>query len=267
MIRIAALALSIVFASVEANAAMPPLASTRAIYDVALDHTSGASVIAARGRLAIEFRDTCSGWSTVQRMIVDMTDADGTRSRTDFFVTAWERKDGRSMRFDIGNLENGKPIARQKGYAYFAADGNGAAILASGKPPHFALPRGALFPTAQTLAILRHARSGGAEFSRLVFQGGDASEIHFSTVAIGKPLDSSALTVDRKIDPKGLLAGKDAWPVLTSFYPMAGHATLPDYEVATHLYTNGVSGSMSLIYKSYTLRAILTHLEPLSPSC
>lgn len=243
------------------------LASDRAIYEVSLARTSGGDVVAAHGRMAIEFRDTCDGWSTTQRLIADMTGSDGTLSRTDFFVSAWESKDGRTMRFDIGDSDNGKVKSRQRGAATLDPGGGGHAVLAAGKPVQFVLPVGTEFPTGQTLSILRTAQSGGTAYRHTVFQGGDPSNLNFSTAAIGSASSAAALAADRMADRSGLIKNVEAWPILISFYSRSSHSESPDYEVATKLFANGISGSMSLIYPTYTLRARLARLEAIPPHC
>jgi len=263
-----ALALATALAVFGTGAApLPSLVSYRAIYEVSLEHTSGG-VLAARGRMAVEFHDTCDGWSTTQRLIADMTDSEGTASRTDFFVTAWESKDGHTMRFDINNAHDGKTLSRQRGSAALAADGSGSVQLASGKPPRFSLPKGTEFPTAQIIAVLHAAQGGGsASLKHLVFQGGDPTDLNFSTAVVGKQANAAALASDLQADKSGLLKGMPAWSVLLSYFPLSARNESPDYEVATHLYANGVSGSMSLVYPDYTLRAMLVRLEPLRSAC
>jgi hypothetical protein len=246
-------------------APLPNLVSYRAIYEVSLEHTSGG-VLAARGRMAVEFHDTCDGWSTTQRLIADMTDSEGATSRTDFFVTAWESKDGRTMRFDINNAHDGKTQSRQRGSATLGSDGSGIVQLASGKPARFSLPKGTEFPTAQIVDVLRMARRGGL-LKHLVFQGGDATDLNFSTAVVGRQANAAALATDLQADKSGLLKGSPAWSVLLSYFPLSERKESPDYEVATHLYANGVSGSMSLVYPDYSLRATLVRLETLHAAC
>ena len=262
-----ALALAVAVAMWGTGAApLPHLVSYRAIYEVSLAHTSG-SVLAARGRMAVEFHDTCDGWSTTQRLIADMTDSEGASTRTDFFVTAWESKDGRTMRFDINDTHDGKVDSRQRGSAILAADGSGSVQLISGKRDKFALPRGAEFPTTQIVAVLQAAQKGELSSKHLVFQGGGLKDLNFSTAVIGKQASAAALAPDVPADKTGLLKGVPAWSVLLSYFPLSTRSESADYEVATHLYANGVSGSMSLVYPDYTLRASLVRLEPLRSAC
>ena len=245
------------------GAAAPPppqLVSYRAVYDVSLEHTTG-SVLAAHGRLAAEFRDTCDGWSTQQRLITDLTNSQGAPNRNDFIVTAWESKDGRTMRFDVNFSTNGKSVERERGAATIGPDGSGSVTLAQGKPTKFPLPRGTQFPTAQVLSVLRSARAGNAWFKHIVFEGGSKTDVNFATAAIGTRLGPTQTASDRAADRGELLKSAAGWPVLLSYYPLSTRAELPDYEVATHLFDNGVSGSMAFIYPGYTLRVTLVRLE------
>jgi hypothetical protein len=109
--------------------------------------------------------------------------------------------------------------------------------------------------------------SGKRFYKHLVFQGGDRSDLDLSTAAMGKSLDATALAKDRAVDKSGLIRRVPASAVLISFFPVGSHQETPDYEVAAHVFANGINGTMSLIYPDYTLRASLARLEPLKPSC
>jgi len=236
-------------------AAMPVhLVPNRATYDLRLEHTSPGGAVAARGRMVIQFRDTCDGWSTAQRMVADMTNADGATTRTDFLVTAWESKDGRSMRFDVKSASGGKLDKEKRGTAAVADDGSIAVSLLSPVRRQFELPAGTIFPSQQTIQLASAASRGQATVKRLVFQGGDEGDLYVSTA-------------ERATDRAGLLKNVSAWTMLVSYFANKRAADLPEYEVASRLYANGISGSMSLIYTRYTLRATLSRLEPLLPVC
>jgi len=259
-------ALALVFPAIAANAIAAPvtLVPNRAIYELSLAHTSAGGMIAARGRIVIEFRDVCDGWATTQRMLADMTDADGKVARNDFLVTAWENKLGREMRFDITNSVDGQLVERQRGRA-IEADGGGTVDLAEPRTMTFELPNGTDFPTGQATAILQAAQTGQTSTKAFVFQGGDASALYLSTVLIGKRVPDSQN--EHPIDKTGVVKNVPAWPVLISYFPKDARSEAPDYEVASRLYANGVIGSMSLIYANYTLKATLTQVEPLPPAC
>jgi hypothetical protein len=238
------------------------LVSNRETFDVSLERTSG-SVVAAHGRTVIEFRALCDGYSTVQRSMADMVSAHGEATRTDFTTRYWESRDGRKMRFEIANRQNGKITDGQKGVAALISNGTGRVALAS-RHTVFSLPYGTLFPTGETLDILRAAVKGESSLTRTIYQGGNKSALHFSTATIGPPLANANATEDVK-DPAGMLRGVRAWPVLISFF--SPDAEMPDSEIATRIYANGLLGSLSLVYPDYTLRARLTRVERLPSSC
>lgn len=258
---------ALVLLIIAGNASASPVAlvPNRAIYELTLAHTSAGGVIAAHGRIVIEFRDVCDGWATTQRMLADMTDADGKVTREDFLVTAWESKTGREMRFDITNSTDGKLVERQRGRAVEDADGNGTVDLAEPRALQFLLHNGTEFPTSQTTNIIQVAEAGQTSTKAFVFQGGDKSALYLSTVLIGRKVPDSQ--IEHPIDKADLVKNIPMWPVLVSYFPNDTHRETPDYEVGSRLYANGIIGSMSLIYSNYTLKATLTQVEPLPPAC
>jgi hypothetical protein len=142
-----------------ADAAAPNLLSHRAQYDVTLASTRPGGVVAMHGRTVLEFRDVCTGWTTTQRFISDMSDSKGSDVHTDFTVSSSEDKEGRIIRFKIRNLVNGRTTQRFEGTGTLAAAG-GEVRLTSPAGQHFTLPTGTLLPTQHTLAVLRAAMEG-----------------------------------------------------------------------------------------------------------
>lgn len=238
------------------------LAPARSTYTVSLDHALAGGLVAVRGRTVTEFRVTCDGYETTQRLVADMTDSQDNVSRSDFAVTVWESKTGRAMRFDITNMVDGEIAERYKGRATLEGDGSGEVALSLPSDTHFPLPRGTVFPTAQTIAILTAAEAGEHADNSTVFQGGGQSYLYAAAATIGKPSAPS------QADVGAMLRGVPAWPVLISYFPAAQQAETPDYEIASRLYANGVIGSMTMIYARFTLKATLEKVEMLStPSC
>lgn len=269
MSNILRLAATIVAASAGIAAAPPPvLVSNRSTYEVSLAYAAPGGMAAVHGRTIIEFRDRCDGWETTERFLADMTDADGNVSRTDFVTTAWESKSGRSMRFDVTNMADGQIVERDKGTATRNEDGSGDVVLTVPAEKHFSLPTGTVFPMAQTVGVIEAAQAGKGSLSSPVFQGGGESDLYFSAASIGKPVPDGDSSRDKPDDAAGLLAEAQAWPVLMSYFSNSKEGVTPDYEVAARVYANGIAGSMSLIYKHFTLKATLTKVERLStPPC
>lgn len=251
-----------------ASAATAPvnLASHRAQYDVTLASTRPGGVVAAHGRTVLEFRDVCTGWTTTQRFIADMTDAKGSNAHTDFIVSSSEDKLGKIMRFKIRNLVNGKTTQRFEGTGTLASAG-GEVRLTAPAGESFALPNGTLLPTQLTLAVVRAAIAGVHAFRQTVFQGGDSSDLYDTTTVIGKPAGKKQHDEDRAADAAGILNGVPAWPTLVSYFPHGSDDERADYEIAYRLYANGVIASMTLIYPNFTMKADLVKLEKLPSRC
>ncbi|HXC56218.1 MAG TPA: DUF1849 family protein [Rhizomicrobium sp.] len=251
-----------------AEAAPLPVAliSHRAQYDVTLATTQPGGVVAVRGRTVLEFRDACSGWTTTQRFIADMTDGKGADAHSDFIVSSSEDKQGKIIRFNIHNLVNGRTTQRFEGIGTLAALG-GEVRMTAPRGQHFTLPTGTLLPTQHTLAVLRAAAAGVHAFHETVFQGGDRTNLYDTATVIGRPVGKAQLAEDRAADAGGLLTGVPAWPTLISYFPHDSADERADYEVAYRLYANGVIASMTLIYPNFTMKAELVKLERLAPHC
>src|SRR3569832_36076 len=251
-----------------AQAAPINLLSHRAQYDVTLASTRPGGVVAMHGRTVREFRDVCTGWTTTQRFISDMSDAKGSDINSDFIVSSSEDKEGKIIRFTIKNLVNGKTTQRFEGTGTLAAAG-GEVRLTSPAGQHFTLPGGTLLPTQHTLAVLRAAMAGRSGFHETVFQGGDSTDLYDTATVIGRPSGKKQHDADKASDPAGLLNGVAAWPTLVSYFPHGGDGERADYEIAYRLYATGVLASMTLIYPNFTMKADLVKLEklPAAASC
>lgn len=264
------LAAVILAASASIAAAPLPrnLVSNRSTFEVSLAHALPGGMAAVNGRTVIELRERCDGWETTERFLADMTDADGNVSRTDFVTTTWESKGGDTLRFDITNMVDGQVVEREKGTATRSQDGPGDVALTEPSDRHFPLPPGTEFPMQQTIEALRAAEAGKTILSGPLFQGGSETDLYFSTISIGRPMPAGKLSRDKPKGAADLLDGVRAWPVLMSYYPNSEEGVMPDYEVASRFYANGLIGTMSLIYKRFTLTAKLVKVERLStPPC
>lgn len=250
------------FSFVSFVAASPvKLVPYRATYDVSLASTQTNAVVTVRGRTVIEFRDQCSTWATTQRFIADMTDGDGNVSRTDYIVIAKERKDAKGMDFNITTIADGATVKRQIGKAILGA--SPLVTLESEKEKAVTLPPGTIPPTEHTREIVDAAQRGETVLKRTVFQGGDERDIYVALATIGiygKPDNDVA-------DAANLLSGRKPYSVAIGYYPVLGDSELPDYQVSASIYPNGISGTMTLIYKRFSLKAKLAKLGPLPSTC
>lgn len=254
------------FVAASASAAPGALAPHRAFYEVTLSETRPGGMVAVHGRTVLEFRDVCTGWTTTQRFIADMTDGKGADAHSDFIISSSEDRAGKAIRFKIRNMVNGKLTQRFEGIGTLAAAG-GEVRMTSPRGRRFDLPVGTLLPTQHTMAVLHAATTGVQAFRETVYQGGDRTNLYDTSTVIGRPASTAQRALDGAADPGGLLKGVAAWPTLVSYFPHDSHDERADYEMAYRLYANGVIASMSLIYPNFTMRAELTRLEALPPTC
>ena len=243
------------------GAAPMHLQSNRAIYSISLEKSRPGEIASVHGRTVVEFRVTCSSYNSTQRFIADMSDAQNNVSRSDFAITASEARNGRAMRFDIKNMVDGQIVELFKGSAEIGETDAGHVSLTLPEKSRFELPQGTLLPTMQTIAIIAAAEEGKRAFNSAVYQGGDKKYLYYSTATIGRPFKTGK-------SEHAMLKGVTYWPVLLSFYPSGQENETPDYEIAAHLYANGILSSMSMIYPRFTLKAKLVKLERLpTPKC
>lgn len=234
--------------------------STREIYDVSLERTSGY-LFTAHGRTVVETHTGCGPTHTLQRSLADVTYQDGEPIRTDFVIETWESTDGRTLRFHVRNTQSGTGTESHDGVAKLAADGSGEVTFTTKDRP-FALPHGTMFPSAFARAMLEAAQKGHDLDNHMVFQGGGQSALVTAAAKIGRRTSGSHETAR---DAAGLLERGPVWPILISYFESNGEQ--PSSEVAANLYGNGLLGSFSLVYPQFSLRAKLVRVERLRSSC
>jgi hypothetical protein len=260
--RSVAAALTICLANAAFAKAAPQsnVLSTREIYDVSLERTSGY-LFTAHGRTVVETHSGCGATHTLQRSLADVTYQDGEPIRTDFVIETWESTDASTLRFHVRNTQSSNGTESHNGVAKLAADGSGQVTFTT-KDKRFALPRGTMFPSAFARAMLEAAQNGRDVESHTVFQGGGQSALVTAAVKIGRRTSGSHETAK---DPAGLLKRGAVWPILISYFESNGEQ--PSSEVAVNLYGNGLLGSFSLVYPQFSLRAKLVRVERLRSSC
>lgn len=233
--------------------------SSREVFDISLERTSGV-LLTAHGRTVVETHAGCGVTHTLQRSLLDVTYKDGQPIRTDFVIETWERDDGRALRFRVRNAQSGYPPQVHAGIAALAANARGRVTFTS-KDKSFDLPAGTLFPGAFSRGMLKAAAQGRDLENHPVFQGGGQSALVIAAAKIGRRQERPHETAK---DQAHLLR-REAWPILISYFPQSG--ALPSSEVAMRLYANGFLGSLSVAYPQFMLRAKLVRVERLPSSC
>lgn len=241
----------------------------RAVYDLTLKRASaGGSVAEAGGRLVMEWSADCEGHILNQRILTRLVDSEGDEVLNDYRVASWESLDGTRFRFNARNEINGEVSEEVSGVAQLEAPG-GAGSVSFTKPAggRLELPRGVLFPTEHTLAVIRAARAGERLADIPLFDGSGPDALFHTFSVIG----------EAERDPPearrhAILDGVAAWPVHLAYFPAAAKPDrpegVPEFETSMRLFENGVTGDIVLDYGSFKLGGALSRLDALPrPAC
>jgi len=238
------------------------LASHRAVYTMNLGTArSGSSTVGARGVMYLEWAEACDGWTVSQRVKLTLYATQGGEVDTDSNYSSWEARDGKSYRFTVRNLRNGKVSEEFRGDARLdGPDRSGKANFSTPTGLSFALPKGSMFPTEHMLHLIAAAQAGEQRLSRVMFDG----------ASIDGPLEVNAIIGKRSAAPTtgNELTRKVSWPVRMAFFPLQSQQAEPEYEVAVQLHENGVADHFLLDYGDFTVTAELEKMEALpKPKC
>ena len=235
----------------------------RAVYTMAFGTArSGGSTADARGVMYLEWAEGCDGWTTSQRVKLMIYPTQGGEIDTDSNFSSWEARDGGSFRFTVRNMRNGKVSEELAGNAKLdGPDRSGRVVFTTPPGLTFDLPKGALFPTDHMLRLIAAAQAGEKRFSRVIFEGGNATG----------PLEANAIIGATGRPPASVpeeLKSLASWSVRLAYFPMTSQQAEPEQEMAVRLYENGVADHFLIDYGDFTVTAALAKMEPLSrPKC
>lgn len=238
------------------------LAAHRALYEVELADSRGASSLAdASGLIGFEWQASCEAYETSQRFFTRFTTTEGLSSTSDIVFSASEAVDGSSFSFDIADSVNGRVIEHTIGRV-----GDGVIFFTSPDPISGNLPAGTLFPTQQSAQLIRSAMAGQTYLETRIFDGGAEDEI-YDTVATIYPSPDDYLP-HPEADGTVQLMSLQSWYVTMSYYDMGARGTLPNYEISYRLFENGIVDSLRMDYGDYAFMARMVQLEMLDqPDC
>jgi hypothetical protein len=246
-----------------ASATAAEVAPHRAIYDLSLEAArSGSPVGAVSGEMLFQWEDDCDGWASEQHYRMEFLYTQGDDANLTSTYTTWESKDGLNLNFTMKSTTNGAVDIDILGSAHLEA--LGAAGTAEYRRPETArldLPAGTMLPMAHTLKLIAEAGKGTSFFAARLFDGTEFDTLSEVSAVIGARREPAA-------DARELL-GVPSWPVHLAFFTLGtdSAASTPDYEMSLTLYENGVVDQMVIDYGEFSVRARLTDLEPVPPSC
>ncbi|WP_169568614.1 cell envelope integrity EipB family protein [Sneathiella limimaris] len=230
--------------------------SHRAVYDLKLAESyDGSGVENARGRIVLQFESTCEGSIVNQRTVVEIGNAGGGVVVSDYSLSTFEAKDGKSMQFSVSNSINGQTVEEFKGKAIMTGDG-GKVTFSKGEIVEMDLPKDVLFPTAHSAEMLKAAIEGKKLLSAKVYDGNGTDGLQDSLTIIGKPQS----VVSKIIEDNGM-GDQTSWYVQMSFFDLSEQKSEPDYKVSYRMYENGVGTDLLMDYQEFAMKGELVQLE------
>src|SRR5215470_13976703 len=166
------------------------IAPHRAVYDLSFAGAkSNSQVVDVTGAMEFDWEDACDGWSVTQRTAMAFSYQSGETVNLGWNLVTWESKDGLRYRFFIRNLENGEVKEEYRGEARLNGPGKGG--VANYTVPEgrkIQLPAGTLFPTAHTIALLKHIEAGDTFLWATIFDGFDEDGVSDISAVVTKSL-------------------------------------------------------------------------------
>lgn len=244
----------------------------RAVYDLSLGRMkSGGEVQDITGRMVAEWRGgpACGGYSSEQRIVTRVIDAEGNLVSDDTRVTTFESIDGNEFHFDRSEYVNGELNKQESGVAKRDAERNLVILEKDGaKPVEF--PGETIFPAQFNFRLIEAAEKGETTVNALLFDGTD-DQASQASAFIGKPRDPAASTSKVPITNVQFgkpLNGKKAWPVRMSYFDDTLQDRLPSFQMGYMLFDNGISSELTLEYEQVTMKGTLVDIEYFKPgSC
>ena len=249
----ATLAAGAVAPQANATAAGNGLLSHRAIYRLSLaDSDRESALTRVRGGLVLEWRATCDGWLSQQRLGFVAEAGEGPGFAYDVRFSSWESLDRTQLLFTMRSFDGSNLQEEFRGSAKLDAPGApGTVSYTLPKPEQEPLPAGTIFPTEHVVDLIDAARAGEQVLSRQVFDGSGEDALTRATAVIGQAKTSS-------------LPGGDSetvWPISVAYFPLDGDDALPQFEIAFDLSPGGVLNDLRLNYGDFTLKADLETLQ------
>ena len=132
-----------------------------------------------------------------------------------------------------------------------------------GENRQYPLPRGTMFPTAHTAALIDRARAGELGLLVPVFDGGRLEGAFDVNAIITAAQPRASIDVDH-----ALLRDQPLWAVHLAYFPPNKGEEQPDYEMSVELLDNGIARALTLDYGDFTVLARLASIQELPrPKC
>lgn len=223
----------------------------------------GSPVTGLKGKMFFQWEDACEAWTTDHRFTIEYQYTDRPPVTVTSNFVSWEAKDGNRFHFTSESETDGIQDEMLRGAATRDDAGAGVAEYSEPEDLEFKLPKGFYFPSGHTLELIRRARSGQRIFNSVLFDGTDEDgpvEVNgFITEEVNV---TKTMEFSDDVDTS-LLEGR-AWRMRLAFFSLAeGSDSTPIYEMEVLLHENGIVSTVTVEYRSFTIRQDLQALESL----
>jgi hypothetical protein len=252
-------ALVLLAATVQPAAAAVELLSHRAVYQLSLAERGAASgmVSNVRGGLVMEWRDSCAGAISNQRLGFVASVGDAPSFTYDVRFSSWESPDHTQLRFNTRSFDGEFLFEEYRGEASLDEKG-GEAAFTEPAGETLSLPRGTLFPTAHMIKLIEGAMAGDVVISHDVFDGSGIEGLSRVTAVVGRPIVAEA-------PPAAEADSARRWPVSLAYHDVTSADDVPTFELTFQLSERGVLYDLVLDYGDFALQADLEQLEAFEP--
>lgn len=240
----------------------------RAGYELTLKSArSGSGVIDVTGILSYDWADSCDGWVTEQRYVLQVVRGDGPVVEISASYANWESKDGLRYRFYVKRTrgaEEEEQNTEVQGDARLEGKGlGGVANFEKPERQQIKLQKGTLFPTAHTLLLIKQAMAGEKFDRHPVFDGAEVE---------GPAMMTAFLLPKRPEPPSGkppmLTDPQPVWPATIAVFSGGETVETPSFEMTIYLQPNGVVPELIMDYGDFTVHGRLKLFEKLKkPEC
>ncbi|MBO1076629.1 EipB family protein [Roseomonas marmotae] len=251
-------------AAPQAQEGAEAMAAHRAAYRLSLARSRpGGQVGQAEGAMLFEVRDACDGWTTRQRLGINVVDRAGDTVETSSDYSTWESKDGRRLRFTLTQSAQGAVMKRITGEAELNGDQGGVVRYEQPEAQQLTLPPGTILPMTHTIRALAMAKAGQKMLNVPLFDGTTDEGAQDTTTLF------SAWTPPEANPRFPLLADQGSARMRIAFFSRdaSAGASTPEYEVGLRYFANGVADDMKMDFGDFVLDGKLEKLEPLPHDC
>lgn len=260
----------------EPAAAATGLLSYSTSYELRLTRASASEgPRAAVGTLDSVFQETCDGWETRTRTVMNLAFNDSSNFTNERFFDSWESKDGRDYKFSVHTFKNGRTIEAFSGRADVSDSGGRAYYGAVGEKGErtseevvVELPKGTMLPVKHVTTLLDRAEAGTPLFRSVVLDGASSTGPRVVSIAIGNRVESGELPdtlSDAKAEDIHELLNTPAWRMSTARYNLYEERETPDTELFLKLHKTGVIESFEQTFTDFSLSAHMVYLRHLDP--